>query len=147
MDLIPFNALTDKLKIYTLVYDEHLQEFLSLAKEGALVSIVNLDREVKDVKRQIFNTFIFRGRNFRVYDGTLEELGLNFYQNTPETVKKRITYSKYLKQCKPIRIESLNPYIMIRHCVKVQCKFIKIAYLKIERCKDSTLPDETIFTC
>lgn len=97
MDLIPFNVLTDKLKIYTLVYDEHLAEFVSIAREGALVSIVNLDREVKDVKRQLFNTFIFRGRNFKVYDGSLEDLGLNFYQNNPETIKKRITYSKYLK--------------------------------------------------
>jgi hypothetical protein len=147
MDLIPFNVLTDKIKIYTLVYDEHLSEFINLAREGALVSIANLDREVKDVKRQLFNTFIFRGRNFKVYDGSLEDLGLNFYQNNPETIKKRITYSKYLKQSKPLRIESLNPYMLIRHCVKVQCKFIKIAYLKIERCSDSAPLDEAVFTC
>jgi hypothetical protein len=148
MDVIPFNCLPDKVRIYCLVYEEYLISFLSQAKEGALISILNLERELKDPKRPLFNTFIYRDRNFKVYDGGLQDLQVNFLQNTPNMMKKKISSSKYFTQAKPLSIEALNPYLMVRHCVKIQCKFIKIAYLKISKSQSyDELPDEARFTC
>jgi hypothetical protein len=97
LDIIPFNSLTDKIRTYTLVYDEYLDSFNRQAKEGALISIFNLEREVKDPKRQFFNTFIYRERNFKVYAGSLDDLKLNFYQKNAFTIRKRIKSSKYLR--------------------------------------------------
>lgn len=148
IEFIPLNSLTDKLKIYTLVYDEYLESFNNQAKVGNLVCILNLEREVKDPKRQFFNTFIYRERSFKVLDGNIDDLNLNFYQKNAMTIRKRIKSSKYLRQTKALRLECLNPYTMIRHCVKIKCKFIKIAYLKIVRERNlNGMPDQATFRC
>lgn len=104
------------IKIYTLVYDDHLDDFNSNIKQDILVNITNLDREIKQPRCSIFHTVIYRSRTFKV----VETVNSNRYSGS---MKKLINLSKYLRKTPALKLNEINPYVMIRHCVKVK-KFL-----------------------
>jgi len=95
-----------------LVYDEYIESFKEKVRAPKLVSIENLDREVKGAKHSLFYSVIYRDRSFKVLTDDFNDKRLN-------NKKKLIKASAYLRKTRALSLNELNPYKMVRHAVKV----------------------------
>jgi hypothetical protein len=116
--LRPKDAMLDVIKIYTLVYDEYIQNFKENVKISKMVHITNLDREVKGAKHTLFYSVIYRDRSFKVL--TEQQFNAKRLNNS----KKLIKLSVYLKKTRALSLNEINPYKMVRHAVKVSSGLI-----------------------